>query len=132
MTIATKLTLGVALFLAVLAAIYWFTSYEDAGTAMLSLGAVAYIILGGYLGFNVRRMLKAHVVLSEDQENATPAGHTEPVGYFPAASVWPAAMGLGVVILGLGLVFGYWFLVLGGILVFGAVIGYAVEAEARP
>jgi hypothetical protein len=54
------------------------------------------------------------------------------VGFFPAASVWPAALGLGAVSIALGLVFGLWFFVIGGLLVLGAVIGYSVEAQARP
>jgi hypothetical protein len=54
------------------------------------------------------------------------------VGFFPAASAWPAALGLGAVNLALGLVFGIWFYVVAAILVIGAIIGYAVEAQARP
>jgi Na+-transporting methylmalonyl-CoA/oxaloacetate decarboxylase gamma subunit len=46
--------------------------------------------------------------------------------------VWPAAIGLGAVLVGLGLVFGFWFIVIGAIVLAGAVIGYAVEAQARP
>ena len=37
----------------------------------------------------------------------------------------------GAVSIALGLVFGLWFFVIGGILVLGAVIGYSVEAQAR-
>jgi hypothetical protein len=46
--------------------------------------------------------------------------------------VWPAALGLGAVRLALGLVFGIWFFVIAAILVLGAIIGYSVEAQARP
>ncbi|MDQ1412865.1 MAG: Cytochrome c oxidase subunit, partial [Acidimicrobiaceae bacterium] len=51
------------------------------------------------------------------------------VGYFPAASVWPAALAMGAVLTALGLVFGTWFIVIAAIFFVGAIIGYAVEAQ---
>jgi hypothetical protein len=40
-------------------------------------------------------------------------------------------MGLGAISLAIGLAFGKWFWAIGGILLVGAIIGFAVEAEAR-
>jgi hypothetical protein len=40
-------------------------------------------------------------------------------------------MGLGAVSLAVGLAFGKWFWVIGGILLLGSIIGFAVEAESR-
>ena len=116
------------LFLAVIGAVYWFTSYEPTGSTLLAVGALAYLLLGGYLYFRRRRM---RGLRPEDRPDATQAEAAGAVGYFPAASVWPAALGLGVVLVAVGLVFGPWFYLVGGIVVVGAVIGYAVEAEAR-
>jgi hypothetical protein len=88
-------------------------------------------ILAGYL-FLQSRHLGHEAPLPEDMEEP-PTGQSEtPVGFFPASSVWPAAMGLGAVVTALGLVFGYWFFVIAAILFVGAIIGYAVEAQARP
>jgi hypothetical protein len=128
--VETKVVLFAAAFLAVTAAIYWFTSYEDAGTTMLALGATAYALLCGYLYLQARRLRKVGVTRPEDREDATVTPGE--VGFFPAASVWPAALGVGAVLLALGLVFGYWFIVIGGIVLVGGVIGYATEAQARP
>jgi hypothetical protein len=115
-------------FLAVIAAIYWFTSYEDIGTTELTVGALAYLLLGGYLFLQSRRLGDSR---PEDREDATFDDAVGPIGFFPAASVWPAALGLGVVVIAIGLVFGPWFFVVGFILAVGAIIGYAVEAQAR-
>jgi hypothetical protein len=115
-------------FLGVIAMIYWFTSYEDIGTTELSVGALAYLFLGGYLFIQSRRLRNSR---PEDREDATIDEAIGPIGYFPAASVWPAALGLGVVVTAIGMVFGPWFFVVGFILAVGAIVGYAVEAQAR-
>ncbi len=107
-------------------AIYWFTSYEDAGTTMLVVGATAYTMLCGYLYLQARKLGPPR---PEDREDGSPLGETE-VGYFPAASVWPPALALGAVFVALGLVFGFWFLVIAAIFFVGGIIGYAVEAQA--
>lgn len=65
----------------------------------------------------------------EDRDDATPADGAGEVAFFPGNSIWPAAMGLGAVSLAIGLAFGKWFWAIGGILLVGAIIGFAVEAE---
>jgi hypothetical protein len=119
--------LGVV-FLGVTAAIYWFTSYESTGTTLLTVGALAYLLLAGYLYRQSRRLRGSR---PEDREDATIAGSSGEVGYFPAASVWPVALGFGVVVDALGLVFGPWLVAIGAVITVGAIIGYAVEAQAR-
>lgn len=123
----TKVLLFGAVFLGVIAVIYWFTSYEDSGTVMLGLGATAYAMLCGYAYLQVRRLDRGPA-RPEDLEDGEVVGPVE-VGYFPAASVWPAALAMGAVQAALGLVYGVWFFVIAAIFVFGAVIGYAVEAQ---
>jgi hypothetical protein len=119
-----------AIFVGVIAGIYWFTSYEDAGSTLLVLGAGLYAFLGGYL--YLQRRLSGGRPRPEDVEQPGTPDQDTAVDYFPASSVWPAAMGLGAVVAGLGLVFGYWFFIIAAILFVGAIIGYAVEAQARP
>jgi hypothetical protein len=132
MRIETALVFFSATFLAVVAGIYWFTSYEDAGTTTLALGATAYGMLAGFYFVQARRLTRRRQRRPEDSPDATVPDSPVAIGYFPAASVWPAAMGLGIAVIALGLVFGYWFLVVGTILLVGGIIGYAVEAQARP
>jgi hypothetical protein len=123
----TRLVLIGAMFVGVLAAIYWFTSYEDTGAVLLAVTSLAYAFLTTYLYLQVRR-LRQGPARPEDMENGEVSGEIE-IGYFPAASVWPAAMALGAVLVALGLVFGYWFFVIAAIVLVGAVIGYATEAQ---
>jgi hypothetical protein len=123
----TKVLLFASVFVGVIAAVYWFTSYEDAGAVMLAVGAVAYAMICGYLYLQVRRMAGGPA-RPEDLDDGRVSGQVE-IGYFPAASVWPAALGMGAVLTALGLVFGYWFLVIAAIVFVGAIIGYAVEAQ---
>jgi hypothetical protein len=124
-----RLMLGVTLFLGVVAAIYWFWSYEDTGTALLIFGGFAYAMLGGYL--LLQHLRRKRIPRPEDRDDATQADGAGEVNYFPNASIWPPAMGLGFVLIALGLAFGAWFWIMGVILVLGAIIGYGVEAEAR-
>jgi hypothetical protein len=90
-----------------------------------------YAILTGYFYLQSRR-LRQGPPRPEDEDDPGALEGVGAVGYFPAASVWPAALGLGAVSLALGLVFGIWFFVIAAILVLGAIIGYSVEAQARP
>jgi hypothetical protein len=124
-----------AVFVGGVAAIYWFTSYEDAGTTMLTLGAVAYAMLLSYLYLQTRELRSPSSPGGDrpsDDEDPPPAaeGSEVEIGYFPASSVWPPALGMGAVLTALGLVFGFWFIVIGAIFFAGAIIGYAVEAQA--
>jgi hypothetical protein len=131
MRVETGLVLFGTAFVGLLTAIYWFSSYETAGSVLLLVGALMYFLLTGYLFLQARR-LRRGTPRPEDVEDGAVAVAETRVGYFPAASVWPAALALGAVVVALGLVFGYWFFVVAAILLVGAVIGYAIEAQARP
>jgi hypothetical protein len=131
MRVEVRVVLFGMVFVAVLAVVYWFTSYEAAGAILLLVGAVMYATLTGYFYVQSRR-LRRGPPRPEDTEVPAPPDGDVPVGYFPVASVWPAALAVGAVNLALGLVFGYWFFAIAAILVIGAIIGYSVEAQARP
>jgi len=129
MKIEYRLMLGVTVFLGIVAVVYWFTSYEDSGTVMLVFGGAAYGILGSFLLLQYLR--RQRIPRPEDRHDATQADGAGEVAFFPNASIWPAGMGLGFVLIATGLIFGAWFWVLGLIVVVGAIIGFSVEADAR-
>jgi hypothetical protein len=131
MRVETSVVLFGTAFIGLITAIYWFASYEAAGSTLLLVGAGMYFLLTAYLYLQGRR-LRRGPPRPEDEEDGQVADTEMPVGYFPVASVWPPAIALGVVAAALGLVFGYWFFVVAGILLTGAIIGYAIEAQARP
>ncbi|MGH9077285.1 MAG: aa3-type cytochrome oxidase subunit IV [Acidimicrobiales bacterium] len=128
MKLEYRLMLGVSVFLAVVAIVYYPLSAEDAGSTCLVFGAIAYLMLCGYLGL---QYLRRHRILRpEDRLDGKVADAVGPVAFFPAASIWPVSLGIGFVFLALGLVYGAWFWAIGGIVMLGAVIGYNVEANA--
>lgn len=121
-----KLIVGSAVFLGVVYAVYWFTSYEDAGSVMLLFGGCAYLMLGSFLLVQWRRR-KNHPRPEDDPRAEHSAAD---LGFFPSASIWPAGMGLGAIFIALALIWGNWYLVIGIPLLLGSIVGFSVEAEA--
>src|SRR5262249_61103889 len=96
--------LGVTAFFVVIATIYWFWSYEDAGTTMLAAASLLGLVAGGYLLFQARRFPPR----PEDRPDATLAEGAGPGAEFPAATGWPFVFGFGATGLATGLGFGVW------------------------
>ncbi len=98
---------GVAGFIAVIAAIYWFVSYEHAGSTFLALTAAMALLTAAYVGWP----RKAHDSADAAHEEHEP-GHDPHDGvWFPEASIWPFAIGAGMVLVGNGLLLGRWLLI---------------------
>lgn len=127
-------TLGAAVFLGLMLIAYWIWSVVDrlsepSGTVMLLFGGSAYLLLACYI---LLQWIRRHrIERPEDNVNATQADGAGEVGFFPAASIWPASIGLGAIFFGIALIYGTWYWVIGAILLFGAIIGFVVESEAR-
>jgi hypothetical protein len=144
--------LRIALFAAAVGTIYWFVSYEIAGTILLIaivagagvfLGTMARLRRGAYsdvvengeekedggpvrkAGLSVKR-----VVGFDDEAAASVAApleaEEEPVVH---ASAWPILTGVCGVLLGLGLLYGPWFWVPG--LVLSAVVLWGWSSQLR-
>jgi Cytochrome c oxidase subunit IV len=111
--------LGVTAFFVVIGMIYWFTSYEDAGTTMLAASSLLGLLAGGYLLFQSRRFPPR----AEDRPDATLAEGAGPVDEFPAPSIWPFVFGLGSVVFATGFIFGIWVILPGAAVVALGVIG---------
>ncbi|HTV12343.1 MAG TPA: cytochrome c oxidase subunit 4 [Acidimicrobiales bacterium] len=123
------LALGTSLFLGIVAIIYLAWSGETSGTVMLGFGCFAYALLFGFIFLVwVRRRGKPR---AEDRPDANPEDGEGEVAFFPGNSIWPAAMGLSAIALAIGLAFGKWFWAIGGVLLLGSIIGFAVEAESH-
>lgn len=127
MKVAIRILVGTAAFGLVVGAIYWFISYEAAGTTLLLALGIAPLVLAGYAERD-RRHERSE--LPEDLPDATPAdARGEDVGSFPAESVWPIALaGASVLVLG-GIVYGPALLVIG--LLAGAVAVMGLMRESR-
>lgn len=107
---------------ALIGAVYWFTSYENAGTAMLLLAACLALAIGGYLAFTARRTTGSTAEGAE-------GGGSEP--YLPHASAWPFFVGVAALVSAHGLALGPWALVPGLIALGGALVGYAGQSRRR-
>jgi uncharacterized membrane protein YfcA len=115
-TVPWRIFLSVGVFIAILAGIYWYTSYEEAGTALLVLAAVLLLWCGVYLWLQQRP--RAH----------TPASAPT---YLPHTSVWPFSIGLGAATVLNGLVLGLWVIVPGAALMALGIGGFIRQTRRR-
>ena len=127
MKVEWRLFAGAAVFAAVVGGIYWFVSYEHAGTTMLAFSGLAFLMVAGYLTVVGRRV----GLRPSDRGDADMGDDGDDAVYFPSRSVWPFLTAVGAVVLGFGLVFGAGVGGLGVLLLVAALGGYAAEANAK-
>ena len=133
MKVESRTIIGAFVFLVVLAGVYWALvavhghASERSGIAMLIFSFCAYGLLGSYL---LAQYLRRHgIPRVEDRFDAVQEDGAGVIDYFPAASIWPAGMGVGMVVGATALVWGIWYLYIGLILFFGAVAGWVTESD---
>jgi Cytochrome c oxidase subunit IV len=117
--------LFLGLFFGIVGIVYWFWSYEQAGTAMLVGTCTLGFLPGSYYYYWHRRM-GARV---EDREDASIAEGAGEINSFPGTSIWPFVMGMGAFLTVVSLVFGIWLIFPGISLILTALVG--VTAESR-
>ncbi|MGI9022704.1 MAG: aa3-type cytochrome oxidase subunit IV [Acidimicrobiales bacterium] len=114
-----------AAFFLLIAVIYWFVSYEPAGTTLLFTTVGLGAIPGVYLIWSA----KGRPPRPEDRTDATIEEGAGRIGSFPESSVWPLAFASGLSLVGLGLVFGIWMALPGGVLILVSMIGAILEGR---
>lgn len=130
MRVQARIFLGIASFLVLAALLYGLTAQESAGTTMLLLAGGMALIVGGYLTVQARSTTDAAEPGREGGGGeADPAAQGE--AYLPHASVWPFAMGMGMVVTANGLALGGWALVPGILLTAASTWGYARQSRRR-
>ncbi len=127
MKVESYLLFVIGLFFAVIGIIYWFTSYEHAGSIMLAGSALLAIVPASYYFFWHRKMRERP--RTEDMPDATMAEGAGVISSFPSTSIWPFILGSGAFFLALSLVFGLWLLIIGVTLVLIALTGYTAESR---
>lgn len=120
--------LGTAAFFAVLTAIYWFTSYEEAGSTMLLLTVGLGLMPGLWLLWWSRRMAPR----PEDLPDAAIVDGAGAVGAFPGPTAWPVTLAAGAVLAANGIAFGIWPAVPGVVLIVLAACGAIMSGRPRP
>ena len=109
-------------FIAVMAAIYAATSYEESGSVMLIVAAILGLWSGVFLWRNLRKF-------EAGQAGGVAGDH--PAMYLPESSPWPLGIGLGVALVLNGLLIGTWFLVPGVMVLAVGVGGFARQSRHR-
>ncbi len=116
---------GLGAFFVVITTIYWFTSYEDAGSTLLLTTVGLGAIPGAWLIWISRR----HPPRLEDRSDATIAEGAGRIGSFPESSVWPLGFAGGLSLVALGLVFGVWLAIPGLLVMLISIIGAILEGR---
>lgn len=114
-------------FFAVVTAVYWFTSYEEAGSTMLLLTVGLGLIPGVWLLWWARRMDPR----PEDRPDADIEDGTGALGSFPGATAWPVTLAFGAVLAANGMAFGIWPALPGFVLMVVAGCGAILSGRPR-
>lgn len=118
---------GTAAFFSVVTAIYWFTSYEEAGSTMLLLSMGLGLMPGLWLLWWSRRMAPR----PEDLPDADISDGAGAVGAFPGPTAWPVTLAFGAVLAANGIAFGIWPAVPGFVLIVLAACGAIMSGRPR-
>ena len=109
MSTTERVLFASAIFALVVGSIYWFVSYESAGSLMLLTMTAGLGIGAGYLSLARRR-----APMAADQKDALPSdARGEDVGVFASHSAWPAVLALGCAVGLTGLIYGWWLAAVG-------------------
>jgi len=130
-----QMFLGIAAFITVIDIVYWFASYERAGTTMLTLAAGLAALCGGWLLIQDLRGRG-----DDDVSSGAPtidhvprdASGRETVGeYLPTTSWWPLVIGVGLVLAVNGLILSWPFAVPGVVVVMLGIGGFVTDSRRR-
>ncbi len=126
---AAKIFYGLTVFLAFMAVVYIFaTQYlqdtgniinenqgrlEWAGATGMVLAALMTLMLGAYLHFTEVRS----DISPSDFEEAEIEDGAGTLGFFSASSIWPFVMTMGILLMGYGIAFmAYWLILVGAVI----------------
>jgi hypothetical protein len=114
---------GLAIFFALVAAVYGLLSMDPVGSTALVLSFGLSLIISFYLLFTARRIDPR----PEDNPDADIADGAGEYGFYSPHSWWPIMTAGSAAIAGLGFAFGWWLTVLGAVLLIGSAIGFVFE-----
>jgi hypothetical protein len=112
-----------ALFFALMDVVYWLWSHDPTGTTALALTVMLAGLIGFYLLFTGRRVGPR----PEDDKEAEIADGAGELGFFSPHSWWPLFAALAAATASLGVVIGWWMLLIGMFAVVLAAIGFVFE-----
>ena len=120
-----RLFVGLSLFYAVMAVIYYLVGGEAVGITCISLSSGLAAIVGFYVWFNNNRL----GLLPQDNVTAEIADGAGELGFYSPHSWWPLPVALSACAAGLGLLVGWWLTTSALGALFISVFGFALEYE---
>ena len=122
------LFIGLSIFYAIMTVIYWQLGGEPVGITAIALSGGLALIAGFYLWFTARRLGN---VLPEDNLQGEIADSAGELGFYSPHSWWPLPVALSACTLGLGLIIGWWLVLIGVGSLLISVLGLVLQYE-RP
>jgi cytochrome c oxidase subunit IV len=113
-------------FFFIVAAVYWFVTYEVAGTLMLGLWCATFLFASAFLAVAAKRGAPP----GDDPDRRPQEAAGDWVGAFRAGSSWPIVLAAGLAIGLAGLVYGAWLLIPGALVTIAALLGLMRESAA--
>ncbi|MEV4677453.1 MULTISPECIES: cytochrome c oxidase subunit 4 [Actinomadura] len=105
---------GCAVFFLATDVVYWLWSKDWTGTTALGLAVGLAGLIGFYVHFTIRRLERANAgPLFEDDPQGEIADAAGELGFFSPHSWWPLWVALSATAVALGIVFGWWLVILG-------------------
>lgn len=122
------LFIGLSIFYAIMTVIYWQLGGEPVGITAIALSGGLALIVGFYLWFTSRRLAN---VLPEDNLQGEIADSAGELGFYSPHSWWPLPVALSACTVGLGLIIGWWLVLIGVGSLLISVLGLVLQYE-RP
>lgn len=121
-----KLFTFLAVFYVIMTVIYWAVGGEPVGITGMTLAACLAGMVGFYLWFTQKRI---GVSIPSDNDDAEIADDAGELGFYSPHSWWPLPVALSATALSLGLIIGWWLVLIAlGTLVL-SIIGMVTEYE---
>ena len=121
-----KLFVGLSIFYAILAVIYWQVGGEAVGITAITLSAGLAGLVVFYMWFTAKRI---GGVLPEDNDLGEIADSAGELGFYSPHSWWPLPVALSACAMGLGLLVGWWLTLIGIGSLLISVVGFVLEYE---
>ncbi len=121
-----KLFTFLAVFYVIMTVVYWGVGGEPVGITGMTLAACLAGMVGFYLWFTQKRI---GVAIPSDNDEAEIADDAGELGFYSPQSWWPLPVALSATALSLGLIIGWWLVLIAlGTLVL-SIIGMVTEYE---
>ena len=102
---------------------YWLVTSDSTGTSALTMTTLLTLMVTIYLGFHANNMEPR----PEDRKDAEIADGAGELGFFPPYSWWPLWCGACLAVIVIGVVIGWWLVIIGGVLGTVALSGWIFE-----